>query len=177
MNIRPDKRFQSEGDGSFRPEDFRFLGEQAVIEPGVLVFHAKHISIGANAYIGHGTVLKGYHNNEMLIGNGTWIGQGCFLHSAGGIRIGRAVGIGPSVKILTSFHRDDDAFLPVLHHPLEFHPVRIGDGADIGIGAILLPGTTVGAGAVVGAGSVVMGDVPALAVVAGIPAKILRMRG
>ncbi|MCS6914560.1 MAG: hypothetical protein NZ890_15130 [Myxococcota bacterium] len=59
---------------------------------------------------------------------------------------------------------------------LQFAPVRLCDGCDIGIGAIILPGVTVGEGAQVGAGAVVTRDVPARAVVAGNPARVLRQR-
>ena len=48
---------------------------------------------------------------------------------------------------------------------------------EIGIGAILLPGTTLGAGVQVGAGAVVTGPVPDFAVVAGVPARVIRFRG
>jgi acetyltransferase-like isoleucine patch superfamily enzyme len=54
--------------------------------------------------------------------------------------------------------------------------VHIGAGADIGVGAIVLPGCTVGEGAIVGAGAVVTGDVPPRAIVAGVPARVLRQR-
>ncbi len=176
MNLEPFKKYESEGDGAFRREDFRLLGEDVVIEAGVLVFHPENILVGRNVYIGHGTILKGYHRNELVIGDGTWIGQGCFFHSAGGIRIGRAVGIGPAVKILTSQHRHDDRTFPVLYHPLDLAPVSIGDGADIGMGAVVLPGVEIGEGAVVGAGAVVARSLPPYAVAAGVPARILRMR-
>lgn len=54
---------------------------------------------------------------------------------------------------------------------------RIGEGAELGAGAILLPRRVVGAGAIVGAGAVVTRDVPANAVVAGVPARALPYRG
>jgi len=177
MKIEKHKSYESHGSGRFGPEDFKAIGDDAVIEGGVLVFHPETISIGANVYVGHNTILKGYHKNEMFIGDHTWIGQNCFFHSAGGIRIGRAVGIGPMVKILTSAHRDDDVSKPVIFHELEFAEVVIGDGADIGTGSVLLPGVHVGEGAVVGAGSVVTKDVPEYHVVAGAPARVLRKRG
>ena len=56
------------------------------------------------------------------------------------------------------------------------HPVTIGHDVWIGHGAIILPGRSVGTGAVVAAGAVVTRDVPAYAIVAGVPAKVVRMR-
>ena len=167
---------RSHGDGAFRPEQFRRLGEGVVFEEGVLVFHPESIEIGDGVYVGHRTMLKGYHQGLMTIGDGTWVGQDCFLHSAGGLTIGRAVGIGPKVTVLTSEHEAADVRLPVLHTPVEFAPVTIGDGSDIGAGAILLPGVTVGRGAIVGAGAVVTRDVEPFTIVAGVPARLLRRR-
>ena len=167
---------RSHGTGELRPEQFRRLGAGVVFEAGVLVFHPQNIEIGDEVYIGHGTMLKGYHQGVMRIGDGAWIGQGCFLHSAGDLTIGRAVGIGPKVVILTSEHEALDRRLPVLHTPVAFAPVTLEDGCDIGAGAILLPGVTVGRGAIVGAGAVVTRDVEPFAVVAGVPARLLRRR-
>lgn len=171
------KDFSSHGPGEFVPEDFAECGRNVVFEAGVLVFHPSNIFLGSNLYIGHNTIIKGYHKNNIRIGDDTWIGQSCFFHGAGGLVIGRAVGIGPKVSIITSAHKDHDVELPILHHELEFMPVIISDGADIGIGSILLPGVTVGEGAVVGAGSLVTRDVEPYAVVAGSPARLLRTRG
>lgn len=54
--------------------------------------------------------------------------------------------------------------------------VRIGSDVWIGARAIILPGVTIGDGAIVGAGAVITHDIPPYAVVAGVPAKILRFR-
>ena len=167
----------SHGDGSFSPEDLAFLGKDTVIEKGVLIFHPENIRIGDRVYVGHNTILKGYYRNRMEIGSGTWIGQQCFFHSAGGIKIGNDVGIGPAVKIVTSSHALDEKGKPILHSRVECAPVVVEDGCDIGTGAILLPGVRVGKGAQVGAGSVVTKDVMDYAVVAGSPARLVRMRG
>jgi phosphonate metabolism protein (transferase hexapeptide repeat family) len=56
------------------------------------------------------------------------------------------------------------------------HPVHIGHDVWIGHGAIVLPGRSVGTGAVVAAGAVVTKDVPPYAIVAGTPARVLKMR-
>ena len=66
--------------------------------------------------------------------------------------------------------------LPVLFSPIEMAPVTVEDDADVGIGAVLLPGVTVGQGAVIGGGAVVTKDVPAYAIAAGVPARVLRYR-
>ena len=172
------KRFASHGTGEFSPSDFRALGDGVVFEAGALVFHPETISLGDNVYIGHNAILKGYFKGPgMSVGQDTWIGQQCFFHSAGDITIGQDVGVGPGVKILTSYHAEEGISKPIMHSRVELAPVVIGDGADIGIGAIILPGVTVGRGAQVGAGAVVNADVPDCAVVAGVPARVLRLRG
>jgi acetyltransferase-like isoleucine patch superfamily enzyme len=170
------RRFGSHGDGRFRREAFRAIGEHVVLEYGVRVWHPEAISIGENVYVGHDAMLKGYPTGDLRIGDDVWIGQGAFLHAAGGIAIGRRVGIGPFVKILTSSHEEAGRARAILEAPLAFAPVAIEEDADVGIGAILLPGVTVGRGAQVGAGAVVTRDVPPYAVVAGNPARILRHR-
>jgi acetyltransferase-like isoleucine patch superfamily enzyme len=167
---------RSHGTGHFTPAEFKSIGPDCVFEPGVLVFHPETVSLGANVYVGHHTILKGYYKNEMRIGDRTWIGQQCFLHSAGGITIGKSVGIGPGVKILTSAHAEGGRESPILFSPIETAPVVVEDDADLGINSVILPGVTVGRGAIVGAGAVVTHDVPAYAVVAGVPAKVLRLR-
>jgi acetyltransferase-like isoleucine patch superfamily enzyme len=176
MKPERDIKYKSHGDGTFTDTSFKLFGVNVIIESGVLVFHPENISIGNNVYIGHNTILKGYYKNEFNIGDDTWIGQNCFFHSAGGIKIGRAVGIGPMVKILTSQHDAADTEIPVLFNPLKFAPVLIHDGADIGVGSIILPGITIGEGAIVGAGSVITKDVEPYSVVAGSPAKLIKMR-
>jgi len=169
--------WRSHGTGRFVPADLGALGERCVIEEGVLVFNAGHVFIGDDVYLGHRAMLKGDTRGELRIESGAWIGQDCYFHSAGGIRVGERAGIGPRVMVLTSTHAETPAPAPVLDSELEFAPVEIGAGCDVGIGAIVLPGARIGAGAQIGAGAVVSGDIPAGAVAAGVPAKVLRMRG
>ena len=177
MEIGPFKKYKSHGDGAFKSHDFKYLGTNVILENGVMVFHPENISIGDNVYIGHNSILKGYYKNEIAIDDNTWIGQGCFFHGAGGLKIGKAVGIGPMVKILTSVHSDTKPRAAVMENELLFREVEIQDGADIGTGSIILPGVRVEQGAIIGAGSVVTKNVNAFGVYAGVPAKFLRMRG
>jgi acetyltransferase-like isoleucine patch superfamily enzyme len=167
------RRFQatSYGDGGFKPSDLASIGENVIIEKGALLLNPERIRIGSNVYIGHYAILRGYDRGEMVIGDDTWIGQFCYINSAGGVQIGSRVGIGPAVKIMSSKHAEEGRRVPVLLCDLEFAKVTIEDDSDIGMGAIILPGVTVGRGSIVGAGSVVTRDVGAYAVVAGVPAR------
>ena len=168
---------RSHGSGQFELTQFARLGKGVIFEAGVLVFHPEQIEIGDRVYIGHNTILKAYYQNRMIIGAGVWIGQQCFFHSAGGLTIGDNVGIGPGVRIITSNHAEEGRDKPILHSRLEFAPVVIEADADLGVGAIVLPGVTIGRGAQIGAGAAVAQDIPAYAVAVGVPARVLRYRG
>jgi acetyltransferase-like isoleucine patch superfamily enzyme len=170
------KPYQSHGSGRFDRGQFRAIGEHVVFEEGVLVFHPETIALGNNLYIGHGAILKGYYNSRMDIGDNTWIGQQVFIHSAGGVTIGKNAGIGPAVKILTSQHAEEGIEVPILFSRIEVSPVIIEDDCDVGVGSIILPGVTLGRGTQVGAGAVVTASTPPYAVVAGVPARVLRLR-
>lgn len=87
--------------------------------------------------------------------------------------IGDRVSIAPRVTIVTSSHPNDSRireFAPTARGRVVLEP-----DAWIGAGAVLLPGVTIGRGAVVGAMSVVSADVPPLHVVAGQPARTIRV--
>lgn len=168
---------QSHGTGEVVREAFARCGEGVVFEAGALVFHPENIELGDDIYVGHQAILKGYYKNKMRIADGVWIGQQAFLHSAGGLVIGRRVGIGPGVRIISSTHAlPERPEVPIMDGASILSEVRIDDGCDIGVGAIILPGVHIGAGVQVGAGAVVNRDIPAGAVCAGVPARVLRYR-
>jgi acetyltransferase-like isoleucine patch superfamily enzyme len=162
--------------GHFDWWQFKSIGKGVIFEDGVRIFHPENISIGNDVYVGHDTILEAYHRNQMIIEDGTWIGAGCYFHSAGGIKIGEHVGIAPHVKILTSEHKEGCLSKPIIYNPLEFAEVVIEDDCDIGIGAIILPSVHIGKGVQVGAGSVVTKDVDPFMIVVGNPARVLRKR-
>jgi acetyltransferase-like isoleucine patch superfamily enzyme len=173
---RPVSPFKSHGTGRVDHAQFAAIGSNVVLEPGVLIFHPEVVHLGSNIYVGHNTILKGYFRNSLTIGDDTWIGQQCFFHSAGGLRIGNRVGIGPSVKIITSRHKEEGRTVPILYSDLELAAVLIEDDCDVGVGAIILPGVRIGRGSQIGAGAVVTADVEPFSVVAGVPARLLRSR-
>ena len=162
---------RTHGSGKVERSAIALCPESVVIEPGALIFHPENLEFGEEVYIGHYAILKAYYQNKMIIGARSWIGQGAFLHSAGGITIGARVGIGPGAKIISSHHqRPSDPEIPIMEGELHFAPVVLEDGCDIGVGAIILPGVRVGKGAQVGAGAVVTRDVAPGATVKGVPA-------
>lgn len=153
----------------------RSFGNGVKVGVGVLVLHPHTFEIGDAVFIGSQTYLQGRHDGHCVIGAHTWIGPQSYFDCRD-LELGAYVGWGPGAKVLGSEHTGLPADVPIIQTDLVIKPVRVGDGADIGVNAVLLPGVTVGRGAVVGAGAVVTKDVPDLAVVAGVPAKVLRLR-
>ncbi|NLE57095.1 MAG: acyltransferase, partial [Planctomycetes bacterium] len=111
------------------------------------------------------------------IGAHTHIQSYCQLVAwVGSIRIGREVQIAPACAFYPYEH-GIAAGVPIVRQPLHSAgDIVIEDGAWLGYGVIVLEGVTIGAGAVVGAGSVVTHSVPAGAIVAGVPAKVMGQR-
>jgi acetyltransferase-like isoleucine patch superfamily enzyme len=79
--------------------------------------------------------------------------------------------------LIPANHRFDDVNRPIWTQGESRIGIRIEDGVWIGANATILDGCTVGEGSVVAAGAVVTRDVPPLSVVAGVPARVVRMRG
>jgi acetyltransferase-like isoleucine patch superfamily enzyme len=104
-----------------------------------------------------------------------WIGPQAYF-DARDLILEDYVGWGPGAKVLGSAHTGLPIDQPIIETDLEIRPVRVEAWADIGTGAILLPGVTLGKGSIVGAGAVVTQDVPPFAIVAGVPARFLRWR-
>ena len=119
------------------------------------------------------------NGRRITIGAGAEIGQGCHLwagDSHGEITIGEHALFGPNVFVTVSNYRFDDDSGPVMHTGADERDIRIGADTWLGTGVVVVAGVTIGEGAIVAAGSVVTADVPAYAVAAGIPARVIRMR-
>src|SRR2546422_1233229 len=138
------RMFSTHGTGEIDRAKFRSLGNNVIFEPGVLAFHPENISVGDNVYVGHYAILKGYYKNELVIKDNVWIGQHCFLHGAGGLTIGKNVGIGPGVQILTAFHKEEGRGKSILFSDLDFAPVTLDDDCNIGVNSVILPGVKIG---------------------------------
>lgn len=153
----------------------RRCGSGLTVAGGAGFKHPETFEIGTDVFIGAQAYIQGRYDGTCVIGDNVWIGPQAYF-DARDIVIGHSVGWGPGAKVLGSTHTGQPADVPVIATDLQIRPVRIGDWADIGTNATILPGVTVGKGAIVGAGAVVVEDVAAFAVVAGVPARFLHWR-
>jgi acetyltransferase-like isoleucine patch superfamily enzyme len=152
-----------------------------------------HMGAGARLIIGAGSTI-GSHTTLNLVGDpalpkesasALFIGRNTSVNEfnnirAGGctVRIGDDCLISQFVSIIGINHSIDDLEVPIRQAPWNRSGsgVTIGNNVWIGCGAIVLPSVLVGDGAVIGAGAVVTRDVPPRAIVAGVPAKLVRYR-
>jgi acetyltransferase-like isoleucine patch superfamily enzyme len=153
----------------------RHVGHGVRFESNVGFKHIETFEIGNYVFIGAQTYIQGRFDGKCLIGDHVWIGPQSYF-DARDLIIEDYVGWGPGAKVLGSLHTGWPVDLPIIKTDLVISPVKIEAWADIGTNAVVLPGVTIGRGSIVGAGAVVTRDVPAFAIVAGVPARFMRWR-
>lgn len=123
-------------------------------------------ALPSNVYNPHAWII-----GDPEIGEGTWIGAFTVIDGSGGLRIGAGCDVSCGAQIYThsTVRRCTSGRR---HADVDRAPVRIGDRVFIGANAVVQMGVTIGDEAVVGAGAVVTRDVPARAVVTGVPARV-----
>src|SRR4029079_9336718 len=113
---------------------------------------------------------------EVAIGDKTVLGQECTISAYQHVRIGEQCVIADRAMFIDFDHGMVEVERPIRVQGIYKRDVEVGSNVWIGYGACILRGVKVGDNAIVGTTSVVTRDVPANAVVAGIPARIIRMR-
>jgi len=108
---------------------------------------------------------------KVFIGKHTMINYGCRFHTQGGIMIGENVSIAPGTWLVAGSHNINDPDFADYSKP-----IVIGNYVWIGVRATVLSGVTIGDGAIVMAGAMVTRDVPAYAIVGGVPARVVGER-
>jgi len=148
-----------------------FFGRRLQIQIG----RRGEVRFGRFVWIGDGTKIR-CHEGEVIIGDKTVLGQECTVSAYQRVRIGEQCVIADRAMFIDFDHGMVEVERPVRVQGIYKRDVEVGSNVWIGYGACVLRGVRVGDNAVIGTNSVVTRDVPANAVVGGIPARIIRMR-
>ena len=130
------------------------VGEKCVLDRDATIECAGILRIGARSIFGHHCTLAA---KESLL-----IGDDCL--------------IAEMVSIRDHDHRFDDFHVPIRMQGASCAPTRIGNNVWLAARVVVTKGVTIGDSAIVGAGAVVTRDIPAGAIAAGVPARVLKMR-
>jgi acetyltransferase-like isoleucine patch superfamily enzyme len=133
------------------------------------------IRFGRFVWIGDGSKIR-CHEGEVEIGAKTVMGQECTISAYRHVRIGEQCVIADRAMFIDFDHGVVEVERPIRVQGIYMRDVEVGSNVWIGYGACVLRGVRVGDNSIVGTNAVVTKDVPANAVVAGSPARIIRMR-
>lgn len=173
--------------------------EQGFIAPTAVIAHPD-VRLGQNVYIGDGcylyqsrdggpiiladrtqvygeTIIQTGHGGRIEVGAETHIQPRCVLSAyVGPIEIGERVEIAPACAFY-SYNHSVDPESDIMSQPLVTQGgIKVGDGAWLGHGVVVLDGVEIGAGAVVAAGAVVVRSIPPNAIAVGSPARVVKYR-
>src|SRR5882672_1630862 len=152
-------------------DGFLFLGRRLEIQ----IARRGEVRFGRFVWIGDGTKIR-CHEGVVEIGDKTVIGQECTISAYQRVRIGEQCVIADRAMFIDFDHGVVEVERPIREQGIYKRDVEVGSNVWIGYGACILRGVRGGDNSIVGTNSVVTKDVPANAVVAGIPARIVRMR-
>ncbi len=141
------------------------------------------ITIGPNAklylgrwsWIGHDCKIR-VHEGEVRLGAKSVMGQECTISAFQHVSIGRECIIADRAMFIDFDHGMVEVERPIRLQGIYKRDVRIGHNVWVGYGVCVLRGVTIGDNSVLGTSAVVVKDIPANAVAAGVPARVLRMR-
>ena len=163
LKLRWGKRLQTDGLCFVGPDVTFEIGKDAVLR------------LGRWSWIGHGTKIR-IHEGVCEIGAKTVMGQECTISAFQHVSIGRECVIADRVMLIDFDHGVTEVERPIRAQGIYKRDVRVGSNNWIGYGACILRGVTIGDNCVIGSNTVVTKDVESNSVVAGAPAKVLRMR-
>ena len=155
----------------WRTDGLLFLGRGLELEVG----RKGQIEFGRFVWIGDDTKIR-CHEGRVEIGAKTVIGQECTISAYQRVRIGEQCVIADRSMFIDFDHGVVEVERPIRQQGIYKRDVVVGSNVWIGYGACILRGVNVGDNSIVGTNAVVTKDVPANAVVGGVPARVLRMR-
>jgi acetyltransferase-like isoleucine patch superfamily enzyme len=129
------------------------------------------LELGEHSWIGGHALVRG----DVSFGAHCTVNPYAMI--SGKVQCGDGVRIASHVSLVGFNHGYDDPDTPIYLQKHETLGITIGDDVWIGANAVVVDGVTIGRGAVIAAGAVVSKDVPEMAIVGGVPAKVLRYRG
>src|SRR3954464_4120688 len=148
-----------------------FFGRRLALQTG----RGAQIRFGRFVWVGDGTKIR-CHEGLVEIGDKTVLGQECTISAYQRVRIGEQCVIADRAMFIDFDHGVVDVELPIRRQGIYKREVEVGSNVWIGYNACILRGVRVGDNAIIGSNSVVTHDVPANAVVGGVPAKVIRTR-
>jgi acetyltransferase-like isoleucine patch superfamily enzyme len=148
-----------------------FLGRRLELTVG----KKGELRFGRFVWIGDGTKIR-CHEGTVEIGEKTVMGQECTISAFQRVRIGEQCVVADRAMFIDFDHGVVEVERPIRLQGIYKRDVLVGSNVWIGYGACILRGVSVGDNSIVGTNAVVTKDVPANAVVGGIPARIIRMR-
>jgi acetyltransferase-like isoleucine patch superfamily enzyme len=163
LRVRYGRRLQTDGLCFICPRVKLEIGRDAVLR------------VGRWAWIGHGTKIR-VHEGEVRIGAKTVIGQDCTVSAYQHIAIGRECILADRVMLIDFDHGVVEVERPIRLQGIYKRDVDVGHNVWMGYGACVLRGVSIGDNSVVGTSAVVTRSAPANAVLAGVPARVIRMR-
>lgn len=155
-----------------RTEGFVFIGPRVEL-------HARRgygrLTLGRWVVLGAGNAIR-CHEGNVRIGDKAVFGRDNTINAYLDVEIGSDCLLADDIYICDFDHRFDDLDTPIRKQGIVTSPVTIGPDCWIGEKATILRGVTIGEGSVVASHSLVNRDVPARAIVGGVPAKVLKKR-
>lgn len=130
-------------------------------------------SIGDNVYIGRSVEIRNW--KKLTIGHNVSIHKDCYIDAVGEVFIGDDVSIAHACSLISFEHEWNDPLLPIRSNPLLLSPIYISSDVWIGCGARILAGVSLGSRCVVAAGAVVTKSFSGQQVIAGVPAKAIKV--
>jgi acetyltransferase-like isoleucine patch superfamily enzyme len=148
-----------------------FFGRRLEIEIG----REGRVRFGRLVWVGDRSKIR-CHEGVVEIGEKTVIGQECTISAYQRVRIGEQCVIADRAMFIDFDHGVVEVERPIRGQGIYKRDVEVGSNVWIGYGACILRGVRIGDNSIIGTNSVVTADVPANAVVAGVPARLIRMR-
>lgn len=135
---------------------------------------------GGKFKVGKKNVFEKNYDIEIIgnlsIGQDNYFNKGLMISCVSDVKIGDRCLFGKSVHIYDQDHGIDGGTVSIQGQKYVTEPVVVGSDVWVGARTIILKGVRIGDGAVIGAGAVVTKDVPAMTIVGGVPARVIKMR-